>query len=83
MAKHQGVRVAVAGGFSAREQVSIRNAPTRRLAEFFRRVLAALRESRRREAELVVRRYGALVDYASAHPFDDRSADAGPEAPRG
>jgi hypothetical protein len=83
MAEHdQGVAVAVAGEFSPDEGMSIHTELSRRLAGFFRRVLSALHESRRREAELVVRRYADLVDYARAYPLalDDRGADARPAA---
>ena len=84
MAEHdQGVAVAIAGDFSPHE--GIHTELSRRLAGFFRRVLSALHESRRREAELVVRRYADLVDYARAYPLalDDRRAEAGPAPGRG
>jgi hypothetical protein len=81
MAEHdQGVAVAVAGEFSRYEGTPIRTELSRRLAGFFRRALSALHETRRREAELVVRRYADLVDYARANPLALEDPGAGPAA---
>ncbi len=70
MAKHhQGVSVAVAGGFLPRERAPSRKERTLRLTGFVRRGLLALHESRRRQGERELRRYADLVDYAHAHPL--------------
>ena len=83
MAEHrQGLRAAVADGFPSTERASIGKELSLRLTGFFRRMLLALHESRRRQGERELRRYADLVDYAHAHPLalDDRNADADPEA---